>query len=166
MISKSRKTLRILFSTILLFPVLFSVGCIQKTVFPVVLMTVTAVTPYEVKPTLPVGSAAVTLSAVSVSLKADTQVPANLKGYSVTYQTKLGDDIPQIAVPFTPLELILTVGGTTIVSLSPYTQDVVTLFNNTNSQISPILATMHLDVKDVNGNTVTMVAHCLLHKPQ
>ncbi len=166
MISKNRKTVRIYFTIFIFSSLFFTVGCIQKTVFPAILLTVTGVTPYEVKPTLPVGSAAVTLQSVAVAIRADTQVPANLKGYSVTYQTKLGDAIPQVSVPFTPLELLLTLGGTTNITLNPYTQDVVTIFNNTNSQISPILATIHLDVKDVNGNTVTVVAHCLLHKPQ
>jgi len=140
-------------------------GCIQKTIYPAILLTVVSVTPFELRPTAPTGSATITLPSVVVALRSDVQMPANLVAYSFAYETNLGSPLPQLAVGPIPIELSLTVGGTTNITLNPYTQTVVDLFSNTTSEISPIKATILLDVKDVNENTVRKEAHCLLYRP-
>ncbi len=166
MISKNRKTVRIYFTIFLFFSLFFTVGCIQKTVFPAVLLTVTTVTPFTSEPTKPANASdPITMADIAVSVKADTQVPARLLSYSVDYATRLGDAIPGISVPETPYDLLLTPGGITTINFSVYTGKVLNLFFNTSSDISPILATINFSIKDVNGNTVKMQAHCLLKKP-
>ena len=144
----------------------FWTGCLEKTLFPAVLLTVTAVTPYKVQPTIAEASGTANLPTVVVSLRADTAVPAKLTGFAISYATAVGEPIGQLAVPFTPYNLVLETGATTQITFSPYTSRVVSLFELSTSDIAPITTKILMTIEDQNRNTITKEAHCLLYKPE
>jgi hypothetical protein len=145
--------------------VFFSSGCVDKTLYPAVLLTIVSVTPNEIKPASTIGSSAATIPTVSISLRSDTQVPAQLKGYSIRYTTNLGEDMAELMVPETPVDQYLTGGAENTIVITPYTQKVLDVYLSTVSDISPIRATISLIIHDVNKNTVIKEANCLLYRP-
>jgi len=159
-------TTRKLLAFAALFCSLFLSGCLEKTLFPPVLLTITDVTPYKVLPTVAEASGTANLPTVVVSVRADSQVPAKMTGFAVSYRTSVGEAVPSLAIPFTPYDLVLTTGGTTAITFSPYTPRVVTLFQETSSDIAPLMATILITIEDQNRNTVHKEAHCLLYEPE
>jgi len=149
----------------MIFMSIFLSGCIEKTLYPAVILTVVSVTPNELRITsTETTGTSITFPSTVIVLKSETQVPATLVSYSVSYSTNLGQSLPALRIEETPYDLFLAGGGSADITISPYTQKVADLFELSTSDISPIKATITLTVKDVNGNTVNREAHCLLYK--
>lgn len=137
-------------------------GCIEKTILPTVMITVAKVDPYDLVPT---STATADLPAVQITLDFETPVPTNLVSFSIAYQSKVGQALPELAVPPTPYEFKFTPAAGQTITISPYTRRVVDLYDLSPSDLSPIIATIRLTFQDVNGNTLTRDATCRLFKP-
>lgn len=152
------------------FGLFFSLsGCIEKTVLPALILSVTSVTPYELKPTsatdATTGATTYTLPTTVIALRSMTKVPARLVSFNISYSTRIGQPLPSLRIDETPYDLYLTPDSTINITMSPYSERVLNLFLFSTSEISPIRAVMTLTVKDVNNNTIHRDAHCLLLKP-
>ncbi|HOY67189.1 MAG TPA: hypothetical protein PLP29_09880 [Candidatus Ozemobacteraceae bacterium] len=146
----------------------FLTGCIEKTVYPAVILTVTAVAPNPITATYQFdasGTIKLSTTPLSVTLRAETGVPSNIKSYSISYQTRIGDPIPEIAVVDMPFEVYLAPSAETTAEFDVYTAQVVNLLANTRSDISPLRAAITMRIEDVNGNEVVKEAHCQLSQP-
>lgn len=137
-------------------------GCIEKTILPTVMITVAKVEPYDLVPT---STATADLPTVQITLDFETQVPTNLVSFSIAYQSKVGQALPELAIPTTPYEFKFTPAAGQTITISPYTRRVVDLYELSPSDLSPILATIRLTFEDANGNTLTRDATCRLFKP-
>ena len=136
-------------------------GCMEKTLYPAVNLTVEAVEPSET--TLDVGGPP---GEVTISLKTEEGVPSSLEAFSISYFTRMGEPIPKLEITRTPKHQFLPPAATNDIVLNPYTVYVLDLYDLSSSDISPIQANMTLYVRDVNGNEVQRTATCLLHKPK
>ncbi len=158
----------ILFPTALFF-LLFLTGCIEKTVYPAVVITVDKVEPYQLEVTdysvAASASGTVTLPTTAVSLKVQTGVPSWIKAVSIVYTTKLDQPLPELEVKETPFDLFLTPSTSNDVTVKPYTLKVLELYELSSSEISPIKASITLKIKDANGNDTYVQTTCLLLKP-
>lgn len=158
MAASSRKPFYLL---LILFPVFLS-GCIDKTFFPPVTMEVTSVDPYRL---LPTATDTASLPETSITIQSLSGIPCHLRSYTIAYKTSLGDPIESAAISVTPIELKLEANQSLTVSIKPYTSRIVDLYDLSISDISPIVAEITLNFKDVNDNWVSQVTHCLLEKP-
>lgn len=139
-------------------------GCADKILFPEASFTVASVEPNELRVEAAVESDTnIVLPPTSISIISESKIPANLEAFSISYTTRLGEPIPQIAVPETKQNLQLLPEATTEVSINPYTRRLYDLFSLTNADISPVNALMYLKIKDINGNTVHVEASCLCY---
>ena len=136
-------------------------GCIERTLYPAVNLTVEGVDPYESFP-----SAGAEPTEVSISLKTEEGIPSNLEAFSIAYYTRLGEPISKLEVPKTAKHQFLPAATANSISITPYTAYVLDLYELSSSDISPIRADITLYVKDVNGNRVERIASCLLYKPK
>lgn len=138
-------------------------GCVEKTVFPSVLVNVRSVTPYRQEPTGTAG--AYTVQDVSVALQVESAVPSKLVGYTVDYATNLGDVLPQLRIPRKDIEQYLTPSGANTFTVKVYTDAVLELYQNSPSRLGPISVTITMFIHDVNGNDIQREGHCLLDPP-
>jgi len=144
-------------------------GCIEKTISPAVVMTVTKVTPDPVTATITQdasGTLDITTTPLSIELSVETGVPSRIVSYSVTYESRIGEPLPEIVIQDMPLDLYLAPSTKTTVSIPVYTLQVANLLINTPSDIAPLRVTASLRIHDVNGNEIVKDAHCQLSKPQ
>jgi len=154
---------RLLIAVFFLFCSVFSTGCVEKMLFPEATITVVSVTPDHIVPT---GSSTVDISGpeidrrtIAISLRNDTQIPANIVRYSIIYITNSGEAITQLAVKDFPFNYDLPGGATTRITFNGqtntlYTQDVMDFFLNTHSKVWPIKGTITFEIHDVNKNTI------------
>lgn len=142
---------------------LFTAGCLEKTIYPALQTTVVSVTPSELQPTN--GTASLDLPTAEILLRPDTKVPSSLVSYHVTYTTPTGQVLDSLRLSEVPFDLVLSPESETAIIVRPYTPAVVTLYENSLSNIEPIRATIVLTIKDVNGNLTHPTARCLLYKP-
>lgn len=159
---------RVLLLLCLGLAVTFLNGCAEKTLLPSANLTVTKVDPNILEITDGVqlnSSDPVKLPACTVSLRSENGVPARLISYSITYETRLGDTLPSLAIPSTPYDVDLPPSAETTITFNPYSDQAVELYLLTPSDIAPIRANISMVIKDVNGNTTLRTAHCLLWKP-
>jgi hypothetical protein len=140
--------------------VLLLAGCLNKTIYPAVLLIVDSVEPYQLVPT---ATDTASLPTVSVTLVTQSRVPAYLKGFSVSYTTNLGEPLPYLTIEELPLLTTLQVSGSTQVTVPVYSSRVVDLFELSPSSIAPIKATITLRIQDANHNTIFREALCLLY---
>ncbi len=138
-------------------------GCLEKTIYPELITTVVSVSPNELQPTN--GSGTLDLPTVDIDLRSETQVPAKLLSYHVTYVTPMGQTLDSLQLPETPLDQFLTPGSSNKITVRPYTRAIYELFELSASNIEPIRATIILTIKDENNNITHPEAHCLLFKP-
>lgn len=146
-----------------LFSAVFAAGCLEKTVYPALITTVVTVTPSDLQPTT--GTDTLELPSAEIELRSETQVPARLVSYHVTFETPLGQPMESLRIPETPVDQYLTPGSSNQIVVRPYTTRVVDLYSSSASDIEPIRATITLTIKDENGNLTYPQAHCLLYKP-
>lgn len=147
-------------------------GCIEKTVYPSVLITMTNVTPNPVTATVTTdasGSISLTADPLSVTFSVETGVPSRIVSYSVLYETRIGEPLPELSVLDMPFDLYLPPGGETPVettaAVEVYTVQAAVLMRNSPSDIAPLRATVSFVIKDVNGNDLVKEAHTQLSKP-
>lgn len=147
-------------------------GCIEKTVYPSVMMTVKSVTPNPITATVATdasGSISLTADPLSVTLSVETGVPSRIVSYSILYETRIGEPLPELSVSDMPFDLYLPPGTTapveTVVEVDVYTVQAASLMLNSPSDIAPLRATVSFVIKDVNGNELVKEAHTQLSKP-
>jgi len=147
-------------------------GCIEKTVYPAVLITMTSVTPNPITATVTTdasGSISLTADPLSVRFSVETGVPSRIISYSVLYETRIGEPLPELSVLDMPFDLYLPPGGETPVettaAVEVYTVQAASLMLNSPSDIAPLRATVSFVIKDVNGNELVKEAHTQLSKP-
>ncbi|HEY9072096.1 MAG TPA: hypothetical protein VIV61_17690 [Candidatus Ozemobacteraceae bacterium] len=146
----------------------FLTGCIEKTVYPAVILTVTTVTPDPITATYKIdasGTLRLTTTPLTVTLRAETGVPSNIKKYTITYQSRIGDPLPEITVEDMPFETHLAPSADTAVTFNVYTLQVASLLLTTSSDIAPLRAAITMYIEDANGNEVIKEAHCQLAFP-
>lgn len=146
----------------LLASALLLTGCIEKTIYPEVALEIPAVTPYELYAT---ATDTASLPTTSITVTSISKIPCNLKSYSINYNTQYGENIPSLNIAPTPINIKLAAEGSIDVVVKPFTSRVVSVFELSNSDISPITATVNLVFEDYNGNMVSKEGHCLLYKP-
>ncbi len=139
-------------------------GCAQKTFFPAVLMSVTAVTPARQSPSGS-ASAGYSVTPVAISLRSESGVAAYLVGYSIEYSTNLGEKLTNLSLPLKTVSQLLPANAVTDVSLDVYSTALINYYRATQSAIGPVDATITLFIHDINGNDITRQAHCLLDGP-
>lgn len=147
-------------------------GCIEKTVYPAVLITMTSVTPNPITATVTTdasGSISLTADPLSVRFSVETGVPSRIVSYSVLYETRIGEPLPELSVLDMPFDLYLPPGGETPVettaAVEVYTVQAASLMLNSPSDIAPLRATVSFVIKDVNGNELVKEGHTQLSKP-
>ena len=139
-------------------------GCADKILFPEATFTVVSVTPDSLRVEATVATdTTIVFPPTSISIISETKIPASLEAFSISYTTRLGEPIPQIAVPETTQNLQILPDATTEISLNPYTRRLYDLLSLTNADISPVNALMRLKIKDINGNYVQVEANCLCY---
>lgn len=143
------------------FAALFASGCVEKTLYPAVMVLVEDIDPDEVAYT----EGATELPKVTLTLTPQNGVPSSLVSYRISYFTRLSESIPELRVEETAFDLYLPANTQTAVTIPVYTTRVVDLFSLSQSDIAPIKAVITLTIKDVNGNTIQKDAHCNLSAP-
>ena len=138
-------------------------GCVEKTLMPAVKMLVERVVPHRVHTTTTSASG---LPTVTITLTPQSPVPSLLKSYRIDYETSLGEALPGVAVPETPLEIYIPPDGSTDIEIPVYSLNLVELFALSPSNISPLKATIRLTIWDYNNNTIHRNATCLVYKPE
>lgn len=161
----------LLFSLASLFLV---TGCIQKTVYPEVMMTVKTVTPSSITATFTTdASGTITLSPapdpLSITFQVETVVPSRIVCYSIFYESRIGEALPELTILDMPYDLYLAPASDgpveTTTEIEVYSLQAATLLINTPSDIAPLRATVSFRIKDVNGNEIVREAHTQLSKP-
>lgn len=147
-------------------------GCIEKTVYPAVMMTMTNVTPNPITATVTTdasGTLSLTTTPLSVTFQVETGVPSRITGYSIFYESRIGEPIPELTVQDMPYDLYLPPGTDgpveTTTTIDVYTLQAARLLTTTSSDIAPLRATVSFRIRDVNGNEVVKEAHTQLSKP-
>lgn len=142
------------------FTILFwGSGCIEKTLFPKVVINIAKVEPQVLIPT---ATDTASLPQINITVDIETPIPLKVISYSVIYKTNLGQILNELTINEMPYyqKLQPTVGQT--ITLSIYTRKVVELFELTPSNIAPIIATIYLKFTDANENTIVKEVVCQL----
>lgn len=137
-------------------------GCIEKTIFPAANFSVVKVTPDSLRLA---SDTKIIFPGTVITLSSDTSIPADMEAFAINYTTRLGEPIPQIAVPETPFNQKLAPAATTDIALSPYSNRLYALFSHTVADISPVIAYITINIKDVNNNKIQVQASCLCYAP-
>ena len=153
---------KLIFFLPLLAAALLTTGCADKLLFPETILEITSVDPYELIPT---ATDTASLPTTQINIKSLSKIPCTLKGYSINYFTSLGEEIPSAKVEFTPAELKIDAESSVSFEIKAFSRRMVDIFELSSSQISPVTARFVLEFKDINGNRISLDAHCILHKP-
>lgn len=145
----------------LAFAAFFSTGCIDKTFKPATELEISAVDPYSLIPT---ATDTASLPSVSITVKSVSKIPCSMTGFTITYFTNLGEEIHSLAAIGIPIELKIDAEAEATVVIRPYTKALVDLYELSSSQISPVLAKITMNFKDINGNLLNREANCLLYE--
>ncbi len=142
--------------------VLINLGCDKKVFYPASDLQITKTEPFNI---IPSSSDFSSIEDGVVSVKLLNAIPCELVSYDLTYRTILDEPLEGLTLTNIPINIPLESADTEIsVTLKPYTKQVLDLFNNTNSNISPIRATVIMHFKDVNKNETIRTGSFLLYK--
>ena len=157
-----KKIKKILYFAFLFMFVLINLGCDKKVFYPASDLQITKTEPFNI---IPSSSDFSSIEDGVVSVKLLNAIPCELVSYDLTYRTILDEPLEGLTLTNIPINIPLESANTEIsVTLKPYTKQVLDLFNNTNSNISPIRATVIMHFKDVNKNETIRTGSFLLYK--
>ncbi|MDD3148705.1 MAG: hypothetical protein PHD82_15530 [Candidatus Riflebacteria bacterium] len=122
---------------------------------------VTSVSPYALIPT---ATDTASLPTTEITVLSQSKVPCSLKSLGVNYYTAFGDEITSLAVNNQQIEMKVDAEAELVIGVSPYSAGLVDLFELSSSQISPVKAKISMNFLDINGNWVSLDAHCLLYR--
>ncbi|MBR4570014.1 MAG: hypothetical protein IKO19_05035 [Candidatus Riflebacteria bacterium] len=157
-----KKIRRILFFAFLLLAAFINVGCDKNGFYPASDIQITKAEPFNI---LPSNADFDSIEDGVITAKLLNSIPCELVSYDLTYRTVLNEPIDSLTITDIPINIPFAEAGTeTSITLKPYQKQVLDLFNNTTSNISPIRATVTLHFRDVNKNEVIRNASFLLYK--
>ena len=149
------------FVFLFLFAVIIT-GCNKNEFYPASDLLVTNVDPYSI---LPTSNDFSSISDGVITVELLNAVPCNIVGYDISYKTSLKEPIDNLSVTNIPTNIpIREQGGTAELTIKPYSQQLLDLFQNTSSNISPVEATVTIHFKDINKNETLRTATFLLYK--
>ena len=141
---------------------LFNTGCKKNELYPASDIQITSTSPYSIIPTSDIFSE---IEDGVINIKLLNSIPCMLVSYDLTYKTVIGEPIENLSISQIPIELPLTGEGYEVsVTIKPYTEQLLNLFMNSSSNISPVRSTVVLHFKDVNENEIVKTASFLLYK--
>lgn len=155
-------------SLILAFIGCVFVGCIEKTLSPSAILSITKVDPYYVSwETKKVEGASdtFTLPEIKISIRSDTGVPATLKETAISYRTRIGEPIKQLPDFIRYQDIYIEPNSTTDVSVAFYDKDLLNFVSLFQSPIYPIRALFRLTIRDLNGNDIFLETSCVIPDP-
>ena len=142
--------------------IVINTGCNKNVFYPASDIQITKTDPFNI---LPSSSDFNSLPEGVISIKLINSIPCELVSYDLTYRTVLNEPLDGLTITEIPINIPFPeVDTETDVTLKPYTKQVLDLFTNTNSNISPIRAMVTLHFKDVNNNEIIRNASFLLYK--
>ena len=157
-----KKIKRLILLAFMLFIAILNLGCDKNGFYPASDLQITKAEPFNI---LPTSASFDSIDDGVVTVKLINTIPCELVSYDLTYRTVLNEPIDSLTLTDIPINIPFTESGTeTDVTLKPYQRQVLDLFNNTTSNISPIRATVTLHFRDVNKNEVLRSAYFLLYK--
>ena len=156
---KFRKIISLIFLTMLS---ILSIGCSKDTFYPASDIQITKTEPYNI---LPTSSDFSSIDDGVITIKLINSIPCELVSYDLSYKTALNEPIDTLSMSDIFVNLPFPEADTeSDLTIKPYTQQVMKLFENTTSNISPIRALVTLHFKDVNKNEIKRTASFLLYK--
>lgn len=139
-----------------------TVGCTRKELYQASDIQVTKVEPFNI---LPTDTDFSSIEDGVITLQLINNVPCELVSYDIHYKTVVNEPIDSLAITNVMINIPLSESGSEVtVTLKPYSQQLLNLFNNSISSISPVRAIVTLHFKDVNKNEITKEAGFLLYK--
>lgn len=157
-----KKFRRILYFAFLLLAAFINVGCDKNGFYPASDIQIVKADPFNM---LPSSADFDSIEDGVVTAKLLNSIPCELVSYDLSYRTVLNEPIDSLTITDIPINIPFAEAGTeTDITLKPYQRQVLDLFNNTTSNISPIRATVTLHFRDVNKNEVIRNASFLLYK--
>ena len=157
-----KKIRKIIFCAFMLVFTIISVGCNKNEFYPASDLQITKAEPFNM---IPSDSNFESIEDGVVSVKLINSIPCELVSYDLSYRTVLNEPLDSLTMTGIPINIPFPEADTeTDVTLKPYQKQVLDLFNNTSSNISPIRATVTLHFRDVNKNEVIRSAYFLLYK--
>ncbi len=146
----------------LLLIAVITTGCSNKDIYPASDIQITSVSPSSILPNTKDFSS---IDEGTISMQLLNSIPCELVSYDISYKTALDEPITGISLNNIPVNIPLTGEGSTAdLTLKPYSQQLINIFENTPSNISPVKATVSLHFKDVNKNETTRYAFFVLYK--
>lgn len=141
---------------------IFCIGCSKDAFYPASDIQITKTDPYNI---LPTSSEFSSIDDGVISIKLINSIPCELVSYDISYKTALNEPIDTLSMSDIFVNLPFPEANTeTDITIKPYTQQVMKLFESTTSNISPIRALVTLHFKDVNENEIKRTASFLLYK--
>lgn len=149
----------------LLFSLIVFSGCANEIFTPAAKLEIIEVVPYE---TIPEGNNIADIEPVELRVILLDEMPCSLESYSIKYYTQLGHEIHGLAVGTTRKKLRFAGAENEELSVSirAYTQRLMDLYEQTDSEISPVEARIKLLFKDFHSNLIEVQASCLLYRPR
>ncbi len=143
--------------------ILLNTGCKKnKLLYPASDIQITSTSPYSI---LPTSNSFSEIEDGVITIRLLNSIPCTLVSYDLTYETVLGEPIENLSITQIPVELPLSAEGSEeSLTIKPYTQQLLNLFMNSSSSISPVRSTVVLHFKDVNENEIVRTASFLLYK--
>ena len=157
-----KKFRRIIYFAFLLLAAFINVGCDKNGFYPASDIQIVKAEPFNI---LPTSSDFDSIENGVVTAKLLNTIPCELVSYDLSYRTVLNEPIDSLTITDIPISIPFAESGAEIeITLKPYQRQILDLFNNTSSNISPVRATVTLHFKDVNKNEVIRNASFLLYK--
>lgn len=153
---------------LMLLIVILCWGCSDSFFYPEAKFAVAAVDPFYLawEKAGEAASATYSLPNITISLRNETAIPANLTSISVKYSTKLGDPITQLPQYSQKYEITLEPNATTDFEIALYYPEILNFIEFTNSDIFPIQASIIIEIVDINNNISHSEANCVIYKPE
>ena len=151
-----------IFVLCLLVFTIYTTGCSKKDFYPASDIQITEVSPSNI---LPTSNDFSSIDDGVITMQLLNSIPCELVSYDISYRTVFNEPIDGIALNDLAANVPLAESGSSAeLTLKPYSQQLLNLFETTSSNISPVKATVTLHFKDVNKNETTRTASFLLYK--
>ena len=151
-----------IFVLCLLVFTIITTGCSKKDFYPTSDIQITEVSPSNI---LPTSNDFSSIEDGVITMQLLNSIPCELVRYDISYKTVFNEPIDGIALNDIQANVPLTESGSSAeLTIKPYSQQLLNLFETTPSNISPVKATVTLYFKDVNKNETTRTASFLLYK--
>ena len=157
-----KKIRKLIYLALLFMIVIINLGCNKDELYPASDLQITKTEPFNIVPS---SSGFDSIEDGVITVKLLNSIPCELVSYDLSYRTVLNEPIESLTLSNIQMNMpFAEVNSETTITLKPYQKQILDLFNNTSSNISPIRATVTLHFKDVNKNEIIRNAYFLLYK--